>query len=69
MSLTPWTRAHQGGSVARALTNTDPALRQCWHPVARSGEVTEQPHGDPFAHRELRRVLGDPVAAVEDRAQ
>ena len=31
--------------VVRALTNTDPALRRCWHPVARSGDVTEQPHG------------------------
>jgi phenylpropionate dioxygenase-like ring-hydroxylating dioxygenase large terminal subunit len=31
--------------VARVLTNTDPALRRCWHPVARAGEVTEQPHG------------------------
>jgi vanillate O-demethylase monooxygenase subunit len=31
--------------VPRALTNTDKALRRCWHPVARSGEVTEQPHG------------------------
>ena len=31
--------------MARALTNTDPALRRCWHPVARSGDVTEQPHG------------------------
>ena len=31
--------------MARALTNTDPVLRPCWHPVARSEEVTEQPHG------------------------
>ena len=31
--------------MARALTNTDPALRRCWHPVARSGDVTDQPHG------------------------
>jgi len=35
--------------------------------VGRSGEVTEQSH--PFAHREVRRVLGDLVAAVEDGAQ
>jgi len=68
VSLTPWTRAHQGGAVARALSNTNPALRQCWHPVASSGEVTEQPHGDPFARRQVRRVLGDLVAAVEDDA-
>jgi len=31
--------------VAHALTNTDPALRRCWHPVARPGEVSERPHG------------------------
>jgi phenylpropionate dioxygenase-like ring-hydroxylating dioxygenase large terminal subunit len=31
--------------VVRALANTDPALRHCWHPVARSGEVTDQPSG------------------------
>ena len=40
-SLTPCTRAQQGGAVARSLTNTDPALRRCWHPVARSGDVTD----------------------------
>ncbi len=38
--------------MARALTNTDPALRRCWHPVARSEEVSEQPHGV--------MLLGDP---------
>ena len=27
------------------LTNTDPALRRCWHPVARTAEVTGQPLG------------------------
>ena len=31
--------------MARVLTNTDPVLRRCWHPVARAEEVTEQPHG------------------------
>jgi phenylpropionate dioxygenase-like ring-hydroxylating dioxygenase large terminal subunit len=30
-------------AVGRTLANTDPALRQCWHPVARPAEVTEQP--------------------------
>jgi hypothetical protein len=35
------------------LTNTDPALRRCWHPVARSGEVLDPPHavvllGEPW---------------------
>jgi phenylpropionate dioxygenase-like ring-hydroxylating dioxygenase large terminal subunit len=44
-SLTGSIRAHQGGAVARALTNTDPALRRCWHPVARCGDVTDQPFG------------------------
>ena len=44
-SLTPSTWAHQGGAVPRPLSNTDPALRRCWHPVARSGDVAEQPHG------------------------
>ncbi len=43
--LTPCSGPHQGGAVPRALTNTDPALRRCWHPVARSEDVAEQPHG------------------------
>jgi vanillate O-demethylase monooxygenase subunit len=35
------------------LTNTHPALRRCWHPVARSAEVGAQPHrtvvcGEPW---------------------
>ena len=34
------------------LSNTDRALRRCWHPVARSGDVTEQPHG--------AQLLGEP---------
>ncbi len=29
--------------MSRALSNTDPALRRCWHPVARPAEVTDQP--------------------------
>lgn len=44
-SLTTCSPAQQGGPVSRLLTNTDPALRRCWHPVARSADVTEQPHG------------------------
>ena len=31
--------------MARLLTNTDDALRRCWHPVARTAEVTGQPLG------------------------
>ena len=54
--------------VARALTNTDPALRRCWHPVARSGDVTGQPLGvillgQPWA---LYRSGGE-LRAVVDR--
>jgi phenylpropionate dioxygenase-like ring-hydroxylating dioxygenase large terminal subunit len=52
--LTASTGGRQGGGVARALINTDPALRRCWHPVARSEEVTEQPYGVT--------LLGDPWA-------
>ena len=80
--------------MARALTNTDPALRRCWHPFgARMAEAVgfevEVLHEDlriqvasheltlpldPTAEvrtradratLELRRVLADPVAAVE----
>ena len=25
------------------ISNTNPALRRCWHPIARSGEIGEQP--------------------------
>jgi hypothetical protein len=77
MSLTGSIRAHHGGAVARALTNTDTALRRCWHPAARCSDVTDQPHGvlllgEPWVHTradratlELRRVLGDLPVAVE----
>jgi vanillate O-demethylase monooxygenase subunit len=66
--LTPSTVAHQGGAVARVLTNTDPALRRCWHPVARREDVGGQPHvvlllGEPYV---LYRVDGE-VRAFEDR--
>jgi len=27
--------------MGRTLSNIDPALRKCWHPVARPAEVTE----------------------------
>ncbi len=35
------------------LSNVDPALRRCWHPVARSAEITDRPHrvlllGEPW---------------------
>jgi vanillate O-demethylase monooxygenase subunit len=50
--------------MSRALSNVDPALRRCWHPVARPAEVTEQPMrvlllGDPWI---LYRAEGELVA-------
>jgi phenylpropionate dioxygenase-like ring-hydroxylating dioxygenase large terminal subunit len=49
------------------LTNIDPALRRCWHPVARPGEVTAQPRqflllGEPWV---LYRVEGQIVAFAD----
>lgn len=29
--------------ISRTLSNVDPALRHCWHPVTRCAEVTETP--------------------------
>ncbi|HVT42456.1 MAG TPA: aromatic ring-hydroxylating dioxygenase subunit alpha [Acidimicrobiales bacterium] len=54
--------------MGRELSNTDPALRHCWHPVARPDEVHEQPHavmllGEPWV---LYRVDGE-VRAFLDR--
>jgi vanillate O-demethylase monooxygenase subunit len=53
--------------VARPLSNVDPALRRCWHPVARPAEVTEQPRqvlllGEPWV---LYRVDGEVVAFAD----
>ncbi|HEY1828662.1 MAG TPA: aromatic ring-hydroxylating dioxygenase subunit alpha [Acidimicrobiales bacterium] len=53
--------------MSRALSNVDPALRRCWHPVARPAEVTEQPVrvlllGDPWI---LYRVEGQLVAFAD----
>jgi phenylpropionate dioxygenase-like ring-hydroxylating dioxygenase large terminal subunit len=50
------------------LSNTDPALRRCWHPVARPAEITEQPRrflllGQPWV---LYRAAGR-IVAFEDR--
>jgi phenylpropionate dioxygenase-like ring-hydroxylating dioxygenase large terminal subunit len=49
------------------LTNTEPALRRAWHPVARSAEVTEQPRrvlllGQPYV---LYRAGGRPRCFVD----
>lgn len=54
--------------AVRFLTNTEPALRHGWHPVARSADVGEDPAavwllGRPWV---LAR-LDDTVAAFEDR--
>ena len=52
--------------MERLLSNVDPALRRCWHPVARPAEVTEQPRrvlllGEPWVlYRAGRAVLAWP---------
>jgi vanillate O-demethylase monooxygenase subunit len=48
-----WAAGGQGVGVGRELSNTDPALRHCWHPVARPADVGDQPHavlllGEPW---------------------
>jgi len=53
--------------MGRMLSNVDPALRSCWHPVARPSEVTEQPLrvmllGEPWV---LYRAGGRIVAFVD----
>jgi phenylpropionate dioxygenase-like ring-hydroxylating dioxygenase large terminal subunit len=53
--------------MSRPLSNIDPALRRCWHPVARPAEVTEQPLrvlllGEPWI---LYRVAGELVAFAD----
>jgi phenylpropionate dioxygenase-like ring-hydroxylating dioxygenase large terminal subunit len=50
------------------LHNTHPALRRCWHPVARSGEVTEQPTRVVLLGRPLVIYRsGGAVVCFEDR--
>ncbi len=53
-----------------ALTNTHPALRRCWHPVARSAEVADRPVrtmllGEPWVLARLGP--GGAVQAFPDR--
>jgi phenylpropionate dioxygenase-like ring-hydroxylating dioxygenase large terminal subunit len=65
--LTPRCIRLQGVGVERVLTNTDAALRRCWHPVARSADVAEDPFGiillgEPWV---LHRSGGDVVAFVD----
>jgi phenylpropionate dioxygenase-like ring-hydroxylating dioxygenase large terminal subunit len=54
--------------MGRLLSNVDPVLRRCWHPVARPAEVTEQPTrfmllGEPWV---LYRA-GGRIVAFADR--
>jgi phenylpropionate dioxygenase-like ring-hydroxylating dioxygenase large terminal subunit len=54
--------------MGHLLSNVDPALRRCWHPVARPSEVTEQPLrvmllGEPWV---LYRA-GGRIVAFADR--
>lgn len=54
--------------IGRVLSNIDPVLQRCWHPVARPSEVTEQPLrvmllGEPWV---LYRADGR-IAAFRDR--
>jgi vanillate O-demethylase monooxygenase subunit len=54
--------------MSRTLSNVDPVLRHCWHPVARPAEITEQPHrvlllGQPWV---LYRAQGQ-LVGFEDR--
>lgn len=66
--------ARQQGSV-EPLSNTHPALRHCWHPVARSSEVTDRPLriqllGEPWVLVRLQETESDHGAglrAFEDR--
>ncbi len=53
--------------MTRSLSNVDPALRRCWHPVARPSEVTARPQrfmllGEPWV---LYRVDGKIVAFAD----
>jgi phenylpropionate dioxygenase-like ring-hydroxylating dioxygenase large terminal subunit len=53
--------------MSHTLSNIDPALRRCWHPVARPAEVTTQPRkflllGEPWV---LYRVDGRIVAFAD----
>jgi phenylpropionate dioxygenase-like ring-hydroxylating dioxygenase large terminal subunit len=53
--------------MGRNLSNTDPALRRCWHPVARTSEVGEQPFGAVLLGQPwvLHRSGGEVVAFVD----
>jgi phenylpropionate dioxygenase-like ring-hydroxylating dioxygenase large terminal subunit len=53
--------------MGHLLSNVDPALRRCWHPVARPAEVTAQPRrvmllGEPWV---IYRAAGRMVAFAD----
>ena len=54
--------------MSRWLSNTDPALRRCWHPVARRGEIGEEPVpvrllGEDWAVVRRPTLAADPLPA------
>ena len=54
--------------MAHLLSNTDRALRRCWHPVARAAEVTGQPLGVVLlGERWVLYRSGGEVRAFADR--
>jgi vanillate O-demethylase monooxygenase subunit len=50
-----------------ALSNTDPALRRAWHPVARSNEVTDTPYRARLLGEDWVLVRMPELAAFVDR--
>ncbi|MGF7233834.1 MAG: Rieske 2Fe-2S domain-containing protein [Frankia sp.] len=59
------TQRHQ---APRYLTNTEPALRHGWHPVARSTDVTDEPAAVWLLGQAwVLARLDDRIAAFEDR--
>lgn len=59
----------EGRPVPNVMTNVHPALRQCWHPVARSTSVTDRPVRSVLMGKAyvLWRDANGRVAAFEDR--
>jgi phenylpropionate dioxygenase-like ring-hydroxylating dioxygenase large terminal subunit len=58
----------EGQFDGRWLTNTDPALRKCWHPVAAAAEVGETPMQVTLLGQDwvLVRINGE-LVVMEDR--
>jgi phenylpropionate dioxygenase-like ring-hydroxylating dioxygenase large terminal subunit len=60
----------QGDNGPGRLSNTHPALRRAWHPVARASEIGEQPVrvellGEPYVVFRTAAEGGEPVAFVD----